>query len=653
MVKVLNASLETLAILENATNSIILEELNREFIFSFTTIIDNDKSNYVNYQNKVEVEDNYFNIVYTEEERTNNGLFINAQCEHVSYDLIDEALTAGFTATGVFSAVATTLLSGTDFTVGTSEITASETISINESTNKRQVLMQLAALYDGELKFDKYEISLFNQRGADRGVQFRYRKNLAGVKRIVDNRKKVGGLPTISYQTSVAELEYEQSYVDRGYDSLEHYELGDTITVIDEDLNLNVQLRIVKESHDTEQHMQGNVEIANFVDDLTDTITNIQTTSVAKDNIYNGCSIGPDNGFVAERSDQLVKTTTNATNGISIDMRNTVTASYTPVFYIQTETATGTVKLYLAGNAVFTGEVQASDFIGGTITIGSGSNTFNANGTDGIWLGATSFSTAPFNVSLSGSATANDLTLTGGIIQVGTSNDTFRFNSTDGLWLGNTTFANAPFKVTMSGSTTADDLTLTGGLINIGTGTNTMQFNTTDGLFLGATSVSTAPFSVTMSGALTASDATITGTINATDGSFSGYLTGRLITDAIRIKGDGITPSVAFLPPGGDEPDDLLDIYPSDADTFVFTKQGLLQAADISCGSIYLSSDLNMEGDARFSAANTVSGLETDIHVQGNHNHGIPNGTTLLTATGNITWVESGGFSHDHVVEKA
>jgi len=467
MVKIINSSNETLAILENVTSPIITEEINREFTFTFSTVIDNDKSSYVNYQNKAEADGNYFNIVYTGEERTQDGVFIRAECEHVSYDLIDVTFTAGFTATGLFSAVATTLLSGTAFTVGTVEITASQTISVKEATNARQLLMQLASLYSGELEFGKYQISLLTRRGADRGVQFRYRKNLVGVKRITDNRKKVGGLPTISYQVSAAELEFEQGYIDAGVSSLEHYELGDTVKVIDEGLNLEVSLRIVKESHDVNQRMQGTVEISNFVDDLADTLTTIQTTSVSKDNVYNGCSIGPENGFVAERSDALVKTTMNATNGIEIDLRNTTTASYTAVFYVQVDTATGTVKLYLAGNAVFTGQVIASDFIGGTISIGSGSNTFNANGTDGIWFGHSAFSTAPFSVSLSGSATAYDLTLRGGLFNIGTGTNTLQFNTTDGLYLGATAFATAPFRVTMSGSVTAEDLT-TGNSVYIG-----------------------------------------------------------------------------------------------------------------------------------------------------------------------------------------
>jgi hypothetical protein len=159
MFKIINSSNQTLVILDNVINPVITEAINREFTFSFSTVIDNDKSSYVNYQNKVEVEDNYFNIVYTEEERTAEGLFIRVQCEHVSYDLLSANFTAGFTAIGLFSAVATTILAGTGFTVGTVASTATETISVLESTNARSLLLSWAALHGGEIEWDKYTVN--------------------------------------------------------------------------------------------------------------------------------------------------------------------------------------------------------------------------------------------------------------------------------------------------------------------------------------------------------------------------------------------------------------------------------------------------------------------------------------------------------------
>jgi hypothetical protein len=528
VIKILDTSLNTLAILQNVVASMISEGLNREFTFDFQTVIDGDKSQYLTYTNKIEVEDNYFNMILLKKSRTQDGLFFDISCEHVSYDLLSANFTAGFTATGLFSAVATTLLAGTGFTVGTVQITASGTTSLNESTNAMSILKHLASvIYDGELQFDKYQINLLTRRGADRGVQFRYRKNITNATVTVDARQKTAGVPKIIYEVSPAELEFESSYIANGYATNESYELGDTIRVIDPDLDIDASLRIVKESHNTEQRMLGVVEISNFVDDITDTITNIQTTTIVKDTPYNNVSLGPDLGFVAERSDSLVKTMMNATNGYEIDLRNTITASYTPVFYVQVDTATGTAKLYLSGNAVFTGQVVASDIIGGTITIGTGSNTFNANGTNGIWLGYSAFATAPFSVTLSGAVTADNMLLTGATMQIGTSNNTFRFDEASGLWMGNTVFGSAPFRVTMSGSLTAQNAEIIGDIkagstFTVATGSNTVRADSS-GLYVGSSAFATAPFRVMLSGAVTASNIDVTGgSINVSTDAYVG-----------------------------------------------------------------------------------------------------------------------------------
>ena len=91
MIKILSSSLDTLAILNNVISPIILEELNREFAFSFQTVIDHDKSDNVTYQNIAEIEENYFNIVYTKDNHNaDDTLTIDVECEHVSYDLLGD-----------------------------------------------------------------------------------------------------------------------------------------------------------------------------------------------------------------------------------------------------------------------------------------------------------------------------------------------------------------------------------------------------------------------------------------------------------------------------------------------------------------------------------------------------------------------------------
>jgi len=324
--KILNPSLEPLAILLNVVSPSVSEEINREFTASFQTIIDGDKSDYITYQNIVEIEGNYFNIVYTKDNHNPDGtLTIDGECEHVSYDLIgdendpaDPMIHEYYANVGTPTALLTTLLSGTGFTVGQVDFTALTTIAINEKVNKRGILITLAEQLGGELKFDKYEISLLSRRGADRGLGFRYRRNLASMSRITDNRNKVDGLPTVTYTTDVVELEFAE-----GHGTDDHYELGDTVYLFDDQLGIaNVPLRIIKESHNPQQRMQGNVTISNlsdaFVKDIHDTVAGLQQSTVYKGALYNGVRISAYDGFVATRTDNKVRTTLNATNGISV-----------------------------------------------------------------------------------------------------------------------------------------------------------------------------------------------------------------------------------------------------------------------------------------------------------------------------------------------
>lgn len=334
MIKILNQSLQLQAIVTNVLSPLISEEINREFSFTFKTVIDGEKSQYINYQHIAEVEGNYFDIAYTKESRNaDDTLTIDVECDHVAYRLSEEDnILESFIAVGTCQQLLNTLLNGTIFTVGAVEFTDIKTIAINEKTTRRAVLLAIASAYGGELKFDKFQISLLLRRGADRGVQFRYRKNNISVTRSIDNRTKINGLPKVNYEVKVAELEFAD-----GYDSDEHFELGDSIDVIDGGLNLDISARIVKHDYNPFERMQGDVTIANFTEDISDTITRLQQTTVVKGNIYNGCSISPENGFEAIRSDNQVRTIMNATSGIAIQKGDGSGNNWQNMFYVDSQ----------------------------------------------------------------------------------------------------------------------------------------------------------------------------------------------------------------------------------------------------------------------------------------------------------------------------
>jgi hypothetical protein len=383
MLKIINNSLQLQAVIENVLSPLITEEINGEFSFGFSAIIDGEKSHYINTDNIAVVEDNYFNIIYSKEQRhANNTITTSVKCEHVSYDLgnEDNILDEGFVAYGTPEQVLTQLLQGSNFTIGQVDFTAAITVAIKERVTKRGVLIYIAGQLGGELKFSKYQISILSRRGADRGVQFRYAKNNISVSRITDKRKLINGQPTVSYEVDVAELEFAD-----GYGNDEHYELGDTVQVIDPDLKINTPQRIIKESHNPFERGQGSVTIANFVPNISNSIAAIQSKAVMKNTVYNGCNISPEKGFESERSDKKAKATMNATEGYKLETGDG-NGTYTPVFYIVIE-EDGTAKLYLGGNAVFSGKITAADIEGSDITGGTINVETDLHVGDNIYLG--------------------------------------------------------------------------------------------------------------------------------------------------------------------------------------------------------------------------------------------------------------------------
>ena len=95
----------------------------------------------------------------------------------------------------------------------------------------------------------------------------------------------------------------------------------------------------------------------------------IQTTTVIKNKVYNGTRIGPDDGFVATRSDNFARVIMNATEGIKIQKGDGSGNVWTDVIFLDTE-----------GNGNFTGKLISSSFVGGSINIGSDNFIVDSDG---------------------------------------------------------------------------------------------------------------------------------------------------------------------------------------------------------------------------------------------------------------------------------
>jgi hypothetical protein len=192
------------------------------------------------------------------------------------------------------------------------------------------------------------------------------------------------------------------------------------------------------------------------------------------------------------------------------------------------EAASGTFAGSLdAASGTFAGSLDAVSgtftgaLSGGTIEIGTGNNVFKADA-NGIYLGNTTFASAPFRVTPAGVLTATGASITGAITA-----DSLALNGAMSLGASGSINLNGNFLVDSSGFMSANGANIAG--------TITATAGTVGGISIANNQINSAnnAFIVTDAGALTATNATITGAITATSGSF----TGTVSTDNITATG--------------------------------------------------------------------------------------------------------------------
>lgn len=167
------------------------------------------------------------------------------------------------------------------------------------------------------------------------------------------------------------------------------------------------------------------------------------------------------------------------------------------------------------------------------------------DGTNLTFTGNLSAAGGTFSGNLSAAGGTFSGELSGGTISIGSGNSIFKADS-NGIYLGNSTFSSAPFRVTPQGGLVASNANITG-TINATSGT--ISGNLITGGTISGTSINinNGAFQVNSDGSLTATNADITGEINATSGSISGSLVTGTITAAdisgVNISGVNISGS--------------------------------------------------------------------------------------------------------------
>lgn len=265
MLKIENAGGIVLAFLNNLTDANIREVLNGEYVLSFTATIDHLKTDFLyDEENLINYNDDLFRVVTIEElHDEDNMLTVSVECEHLSYDLINNVMNDFNHTYASAAGVMALCLLGTSFSLRSCNITEKTDIQYTEACNSKQISIAIANNWHGELKYYRHYIDLLQSRGANRGTGFIFGKNLKSVKRIINRADK-----TTSYEVEIVQgSELEE---------LGYYELGDTVRIMDERLNIDYECKIIEIEKDILTGINSKVVMGDTIKDMRSTFSSVK-----------------------------------------------------------------------------------------------------------------------------------------------------------------------------------------------------------------------------------------------------------------------------------------------------------------------------------------------------------------------------------------
>ncbi|MDF2591403.1 MAG: phage minor structural protein [Clostridia bacterium] len=357
MIKILNSAFKRLVILKKAENPVRSEEINGENTLNFSTELTEKLAQNVDENSIIELENDYFDIAYYLKGQAENGLLsMDIQAEHVSYRLNNpEYDMEYFTATGTPETILAQMLVGTEFAVGTVEFTKNTTYSAQEAKSRRQILMEFIAQLGGEADFNKFEISIVAHRGNTTRKLLTKGKNIKVVSKVYDKRQAdEAGNALVAYACEPIQLENTK------------FALGDEALLIQKDLGIQQQLRIVKISYNPYNNLEASIELANFIDTIETQMYRMETKTVIKDKLYYGSRIGPEFGFECVRSDKLARSIYNA-DTIAMQAGDGLGSYVDKLYFNPLEGEFVFDGTIYAASGVFSGDVTAATITGGSI----------------------------------------------------------------------------------------------------------------------------------------------------------------------------------------------------------------------------------------------------------------------------------------------
>lgn len=234
------------------------EEINAAYTFEFEAHYKAKSDFHSNVL--VKVEGQYFQIVRVVKSRQ-NSLSLSVQCEHVSYELIDDEDVAEEyedSAQGMLNSI----LLGTRFNLGNCMWTDFQYYKPS-TPEVRQRLIDIAHLFGGELIFDNFTVHLVPQRGSNKELKVELGVNLLGV---TEEINYVEG--TTAYEIDLVDLAEVSGY-ELDFSSAE---IGDTIEIIDSELGIHTSERILSIQRNPFKPQLPTLTVGDYIRDFTEYI---------------------------------------------------------------------------------------------------------------------------------------------------------------------------------------------------------------------------------------------------------------------------------------------------------------------------------------------------------------------------------------------
>jgi phage minor structural protein len=314
------------AVLENAFDIIVTGEVNGSDTLEFKMPYSDAKRLSLDNEKQVQIAGDIYRIrTLTDEKGANGGgILTTVYAEAAFYDLTfsAEKQPTEFNAALANEAM-TYALADTGWDIGTVNVTTLRTWDCQEK-NALAVLRMVQQIHGGDLVFHSRNrlVDLVTFSGRDSGALFAYRKNLTGIKRVVDTRSLVTRLYAIGkdgmtfaainngkeyvesfaysdevrvstldcsnftnpYQMlefanmrladySKSRISYVLSAMDlsvlTGYEH-EQWDLGDIVTVDDRDLDITIKTRVIRREYNLQEPWKTVLELSTKLRELGD-----------------------------------------------------------------------------------------------------------------------------------------------------------------------------------------------------------------------------------------------------------------------------------------------------------------------------------------------------------------------------------------------